>query len=76
MPAIDPGELDRALAQRNVHLGRANIRPARCCLKGCWLPIPPGKGRHVWLDGHDRGILCVNHQWTTLEAARTGKEEL
>ena len=76
MPWLDPEELDRALAQRKVKIGRANIRPGRCCLAGCLLPIPSGKGNHLWIDGHDRGLVCVNHHWAICETARTGKEEL
>lgn len=76
MPWVDPEEVDRALAQRRLRLARANIRPARCCLVGCLLPIPSGKGRHLVIDGVSRGIVCVNHQWAILETARTGKDEL
>lgn len=76
MPWVDPEEIDRALAKRRLKIGRENIRPARCGVKGCLLPIPPGKGNHLYIDGIDRAVICVNHHWAICETARTGKEEL
>lgn len=73
---VESGEIDRALAQRRIRLTRANVRPGRCRVEGCLLPIPPGKGRHFVIDGIDRGLMCVNHQWAVLQAAEKGKEEL
>lgn len=76
MPAVELGEIDRALAQRRINLGRYNGRAGRCCVWGCWLPIPPGKGRHLWIDGHDRGLVCVNHERQIIQTAHEGKDEL
>lgn len=69
-------EIDRALAQRKIHLGRLNRRMGRCCVWGCALPIPSGRGRHLYVDGIDRGLVCVNHERGIIQTAHEGKAEI
>lgn len=69
-------ELDRALAHRKIALGRPNIRLGRCAVWTCRLPVLSGKGRHLYLDGVHRGIVCCNHEWYVLDTAQKGKAEI
>lgn len=73
---VELGEIDQALAKRTIHLGRPNVRAGRCRVLGCWLPIPSGKGRHLWINSRDRGLICVNHEHYIIQTAHAGKEEL
>ena len=69
-------EIDRALARRTLSIGRPNVRGGRCALSDCRLPVLPGRGRHLYIDGRDCGVVCCNDEWYILETARTGKEEI
>jgi hypothetical protein len=52
-------EFDIALAAGKASFGRLNYRDVRCAIMGCRKVCGPGEARKLFIDGHRRGMACV-----------------
>lgn len=60
---VSDDELDRALAAGRLELTRPNARAIRCTRASCSRIIGEGQARRLYLDGVQRGYLCLNDCW-------------